>query len=651
MSYIDQHGQNVGDQKNLNEGDYVAGDKKVYVNQQQSTPTHLAQIPEPVGDFVGREEDIAKLMKAFEDTGSGAVISGVQGMGGVGKTELAKVLAKRLKAQFPNAQLYFNLRGASDEDEITPATEEEVLSHVIRSFYPEEQLPADIESLQRMCHSVLENKQVLLLMDNALNAGQLGPMSPPPDGCALLVTSRHRFTLPKMDTLNLDTLPPEHAQELLLEICPRIGEAAGDLAKRCGYLPLALRLSASALKARPTLDVSKYSQDLSEEQGRLKALDKYQGATEVKVGVEASLGISYNLLNEDMQKFWRGLGVFPGDFMGLSAGEVSVIPDEQDAETALGDLYAASMVQWDNKTDRYRLHDLARDYARDQLDLKKERVDIERNHASHYLEILIFTNELYEKGGDSMMQCLALFDLERGNIEAGQFWASGRSDKDKTATKLCCAYPNAGYLFLDLRLHALVRKLWLEKAVEAARSLEYREAECNHLGNLGNSYRIIGDSPKAIECLEQALAISREMGNRLIEGQALGALGSAYYIQSNFPKAIEYYKKAEAISREMGYIRLEGQVLGNLGVAYSDLGDPAKAIEYYEQQLVISLEMGDRLSEGIVKYNMSDQLLKLNRKDEAIGFAEKAVEIYEAMGDPYLEDARAQLERIRALEC
>jgi hypothetical protein len=245
-------GDKVGGDKDVHEAgrDVIHAEHDVIINPPPPPPTpalplNLRQISEPTKDFVGREGEIETLLAAFDGAGRGAVISGVRGMGGVGKTELACVLAKRLKDRFPDGQIAFNLRGASEDDSSNPATAVEAVQHVLRSFHPDAKLPEDLDQLKGLYHSVLDGKQVLLMMDNARDAGQLAPLTPPPDGCALMVTSRHRFTLAGMAAIDLDTLPPEEARDLLLEICPRIGEHAGALAKRCGYLPLALRLAAS----------------------------------------------------------------------------------------------------------------------------------------------------------------------------------------------------------------------------------------------------------------------------------------------------------------------------------------------------------------------------------------------------------------------
>ncbi len=541
------------------------------------------------------------------------MISGVRGMGGVGKTELAYVLAKRLKDRFPDAQIAFNLRGASDADSSTPATPVEALQHVIRSFHPEAKLPEEVDELQGVYHSVLDGKRVLLLMDNALDAQQLAPLTSPPDGCALMVTSRHHFTLSGMEPINLDTLQPEEARDLLVGICPRIGDHADALAKRCGYLPLALRLAASALARRLALRgeeafadlVIKYSNDLGNETDRLAKLDANK--PKEALGIEASLAISYRQIDESLQRRWRALAVFPGDFDEPAAGSVWELDDEEQRGTALDDLLAASMVQCEEATNRFRLHDLARDYARARL-TGEECAGDEQRHAAHYAGVLRSAKQLYKEGGSPMLQGLALFDREWGNIRTGQAWATAHCEADHAAARLCCDYPYIGAYCLALRLNSRDLIVWFKAGLVAARKLKDRSAEGNHLGTLGLAYAALGETRKAIEFFEQTLAIHREIGDR----------------------------------------RGEGSALGNLGNAYADLGETHKAIEYYEQQLVITREIGDRLGEGRALHNLAGGLAKAGRCDEAIAHAEQAVEIFEQLESPYATAARALLEWIRA---
>ena len=62
----------------------------------------------------------------------GAHITGLQGMGGVGKTALALVLADQLKESFPAVQLYLNLQGAGRQ----PLSPIEAMGMVIHAFHP-----------------------------------------------------------------------------------------------------------------------------------------------------------------------------------------------------------------------------------------------------------------------------------------------------------------------------------------------------------------------------------------------------------------------------------------------------------------------------------------------------------------------------------
>ncbi len=644
------------------------------------------QISDPTRDFVGREDEIAQALAAFEGMAQGAVIVGARGMGGVGKTELAKELAKRLRDRFPNGQIFFNLHGASDDDSIPEVTAADAMSHVIQSFHPEAKLPEGVESLRGIYLSALEGKRVLLLMDNApSDAKVLRPLTPPPKGCALMVTSRYHIDLHGLESVDIDTLPPEKARELLQEICPRIGDDAGALAERCGNLPLALRLAASALKTRPTLDVPDYIERLSAEKGRLAMLDQYQDSTEEERGVEASLAISYNLLDKDLQRFWRALSVFPGDFDSEAASAVGLLPEGQDTETALSELHAASMMPWDENTKRFRLHDLARDYAHDRLN-EEERVEAGLRHATHYLAELGRADEIYLEGGDSILRGLTLFDREWENIAAGQAWAAARGNED-AAARLCSAYPNAGVFCLSLRLHSRDQIAWIEAAVDASRTMMERGAEGCHLTNLGLAYARLGELAKAIGYHEQALVISREVGDRRLEGNTLGNLGNSYADLGETSKAIEHYEQRVVIAREIGDRRGEGNVLGNLGNAYTVLGEKAKAIEHqeqalaisreigdrcaegqdlanlgnahaalgetsnaiehYEQALAISREIGDRRIEGITSHNLANELSKAGRVDEAIAYAENAVAILEAIESPHAANARALLEKLR----
>jgi len=374
-------------------------------------PSSLHQIPPPPQKFVGREEELSALMNKLD---KGIVtISGLRGMGGIGKTALALVLANKIKDRYPDAQIYFNLQGTSQK----PLSHEEALDRVVHAFHPELKLPDTMDELQACYRAILDGKRVLILADNARDANQVKPLLPPL-GCFLLVTSRFRFELKDWHTLDLGILPEDKAEKLLLSLAPRIGEHARALAHACGYLPLALCLAGGALKARKELSPEYYIQKLKDSKDRLRHLDKFKHLTEEELGIEASLELSYILVPEDLKKFWRMVSVFPSDF-DVSAAASVLGMDKECALEHLGDLYFHSMIERDESTGWYYLHDLVRDFASSRL-TKEEEYQSRLRHSRHYIDVLSKANDLYKQGGENVLQGLKLFDLEQKNIEAGQ---------------------------------------------------------------------------------------------------------------------------------------------------------------------------------------------------------------------------------------
>ncbi len=680
-------------------GDTVGRDKAT-TNIYEAPPPilNLHQLPSPPRDFTGREAELAELLAQVKQ--SGVTLTSLRGLGGIGKTALALKLAEQLTEQYPDAQFYLDLQGASQK----PLAPAEAMAHVIRAYHPTASPPADVATVRSLYCSVLHNQRALLLMDNVANREQVEPLLPPAS-CLLLVTSRQHFTLPGMYAKDLDVMPKEDAQALLLKIAPRLGSpllkgegaacpdrrlgvvrsAAETLAELCGYLPLALRLSASALAEREGLSPADYIRRLEDTAQRLKL-----------TGAEASLTASYDLLTPDMQKLWRMLAVFPASFDRAAAVAVWQLETDPCAG-ALSDMVRFSLVGWDAAASRYYLHDLARLFAGDRLD-GDEQASARQRHAAHYAAVLRSADELYEHGGESIPQGLALFNREWLNIQAGQAWAEARAGKDDAADRLCDDYPDAGAHILNLHQHRRERIHWLQVALAAARRLG-RSTEGKHLSNLGSAYRFLGEYHKAIEYFKQCLVIARDaehgdregestaLGNlravcvypieyrkaieygelslaiareicaasrseaeqsaaRRGEGKALGTLGSAYHSLGdvdNIHQAIGFYEQHLTITREIGDRREEGYALGNLGSAYFSLGEYHKAIGYYEQYLAIAREIGDRGGEGTARWNLSRVMDKLGERAQAIAHAADALKILEQIKSPDADMLRKQL--------
>ena len=444
--------------------------------------TTLHQLRAPVGDFVGRELEIDTLINALRRE-SRACITGISGMGGIGKTELALLVAERLRDDYPDAQFFINLQGTDDN----PRSPEEVMAICIRAFLgPEAKLPEDPEQLSHLYRSQLSDKRVLLLLDNAADSAQVRPLLPP-TGCAVLVTSRQSVALPGMTPLTLYPLTEKEARQFLLEIAARAEPAAEQICKLCGYLPLALRAAGSLLAITADLDPLDYAAQLQDERSRLERI----GTEGVEIGVAASFNLSYARLASEASRVFRLLSVFPATFD--AAAEEVVCADA--GHVQLSDLVRRSLVLYDESTKRYRLHDLARLFADAKLSAEERAVG-QKRFATHYKDVLAAANELYLEGGESLLRGLALFDLEWGNIQAGHAWVVAQTDAaDADVARLRMAYPDAGLSILDLRQHSRERIRWLEIALAAARRLQGSRERRRCAGQLGHCLRRLGRDP------------------------------------------------------------------------------------------------------------------------------------------------------------
>ena len=601
----------------------------------------------PVGDFVGRTADIDALVDALGRacaTGGATAITGVQGMGGVGKTELAYVAAHRVRSSFPDAQIVLSLGGAGP----APLSSERALQIVIRAFTPDAKLPDDLPALEALYRAQLHGRRVLILADDARDAAQVRPLLPP-EGCALLVTSRMRFTLPGMAALNLDQLAPAEAQTLLRRICARLAVAeAADLARACAHLPLALRVSASTLQNNPAIPVEHYIQQLADARQRLAAL---RDPDDPQLDVEASLALSYAQLDPLAQAAFRQLGALAADFTGAFAHAVVDLPHGEDVTAALHTLLRRNLVLYDAERARWRLHDLLRALASRRLEEAGEAEAAQWRHARAAVQLAAHIQDQYLEGGSRTLLALARFDTERPHIDAARRWAERHAGT-----------PAGDRLFIDavraIRFIALLRydprrdvlPMW-EGVRVAARRLGDRIEEARALNNLGVAYMLMGEPPTAITYYLERLNLARAIGDRYGEGQVLCNLGNAYLSLGETSKAIDYYDRDLAIARETGDRRGEVTSLGNLGASYKQLGEISKAIDYYEQALAIAREIGDHLGEGRSLSTLSNTYTDRGDPARAVVLCEEALSIMRAIGHRQEEGyALSYLARAQALQ-
>ena len=585
------------------------------------TPGRLHQLHAVPAQFVGREQEIAAVVKQILDrpaNGRAAIsaICGVDGLPGVGKTELANLAAHALAPHFPDAQLFISLAAHSP----APRNAKQAMEFCLTSFDPDAKPPDDDAPLRAAYLSAFHGKRCLLLLDDARDDDQIEPLLPPP-GCAVIVTSRARLACSHLDPL--DTLPPIEAAGLLRHLSPRLNEAqAGSLAELCGCLPIALSVAGGHLNRNRSAPVEEFIQKLSGPE-RLKNLKLGQ------LDVQSVFEASYAALVPEQQTSFRALAVMTAGFDRAAA--LAVVGKETEAAaTILDELAGRNLLGYDEKAKRFRWHDLLREFARNQS--KAEELDAAQGrHAKRFICVADRAGELFLKGGENVLAGLALFDRERGHLEAAFDWLESGGDKESAplVVSLVDSVANTS----DLRFHPSQRIRWLEAQVRASRLAGDRQAEATALGNLGLAHALLGDARKAIEFHEQALVIDRETDNQRGEGDDLGNLGQAYYLLGDTRKAIEFHKQQLIIDREIGDRRGESNALGNLGLAYVDLGEVRKAIKFYEQALIIDRETGDRRGEGSTLGNLGIAYKDLGDAHKAIEFYEQQLVIVREIGD------------------
>lgn len=576
-----------------------------------ANPTPLHQLPPALPDFAGRSFELAELAAAR--TNPETRVIGLQGMGGVGKTTLAVKFAHQIAGQYPDAQIYLDLKGASAQ----PLPVADAQGQIIRAYLPTARLPEHEVELNRLYHSVMNGKRALLVLDNAVNVQQVAPLLPP-EGWLTILTSRQYISLPGMFVSRLNILPMSESRELLRRLVPHLGGEADRIAELSGHLPLALRVAACTMIQHPELRVPEYVEHLAARQGQGKSVD----------GV---LLACYELLTPGLQKLWRYLAAFTGTFDLQAAASVWKI-NPQRAGEALNRLMAYSLIERNRDSGRYRLHDLMLYFTDTRLS-GEERQTAKHRFAAHYQSVLHEADALYEQGGPALKQGLDLLDLEWQNIHAGQVWATSHAGDDRAACELCNSYPDAGKYLLSLRQHPRERIRWNEAALEASRALNRRKAAGRHLVALGDSYTDLSEIHHAIDCYEQALETAISIGDRRGEADARTGLGTAYYLAGSLDQARQYHEEALDLARQIQDQRVEAMALGNLGMTHYGRGEASTAQVLFDQQFRLAREIGDRRNESVALGGIGMSHLAMENPEPAIDFLGRQFLIAREIGD------------------
>ena len=664
----------------------------------------VAQLPADITDFTGRVSHLQNLRDLLSgsrraDSPGAVVVAAVIGAGGLGKTTLAVHAAHLLRPHYPDGQLYANLVRPN----APPVPPSDVLARFLRDLGVDPgRIPVGEEERAAQYRSLLTDRRVLIVLDDARDAAQVRPLLPGSGSCAVLVTTRNRMPdLAGSRFIDLDVLDPAEALDLFASIIGRgraeaEPDATDDVLTACAGLPLAIRIAGARLAARGGWTVRNLAKRLSDERRRLDEL------TTGDLAVRACFEVSFASLprhdtddDVDPAHAFRLLGTWPGRTIGLPAATALIGQPEQNVADALEDLVNAQLLQ-SPAPDRYRFHDLLRAYAAGRAGLEETpaaRDGAVRRVLAWYLHTVDAVAHMVsphhykvqlaplEAGCEplsfrSLDEALNWCEVERTNLVTATrqaaasglhvlawqlpvsafgffnrrtYWAdwvethqialsSVRLLGDKRGEAL--VLNNLGMAFARRRMDEAAG--YFEQALAIRREIADLPGEAQTASNLADTYRRLRRYDEALALLERALEIQRQAANPYSEAVVLNNLGETYLSLGRVTEAVGSLDHAREMFRDIGEIRGEGYALDNLGEAYLSLGRAAPAIGVLEQALELRDSAGDRFDAADTLRRLVRAHVARQQPDQARAYLRRALLIYEELGD------EAQASAVRA---
>jgi DNA-binding SARP family transcriptional activator/tetratricopeptide (TPR) repeat protein len=613
------------------------------------------QLPAGVAHFAGRTAELAEL-RAWLDEATSAEESVkvlvIGGTAGAGKTALAVHWAHQSAGEFPDGQLYVNLRGFDPSG--TPVPPGDALRWFLGAFgVTEEQIPDSIEAQEALYRSVLAGKRVLVILDNARDAPQVRPLLPGSPTCLALVTSRAR--LPGLAATEgarlvpLDVLTAGEASELLAS---RLGERAGaepqavrQLTEACSRLPLALSIVAARAAARPFLPLADLARELADAAGLLDALD----AGDPVASVRAVFSWSCKQLSEPAVRLFRLLGLHAGPDVSIPAAASLAGLDPAQAAAAVAELADAHLIA-EHPPGRYAFHDLLRAYAADlagTMDSEPGRRRAVHRVLDHYLHTAHSGSLVLNPARDfvpldppvpgvtaeplgSASDARAWFEAERQVLLAAISQAADLGC-DRHAWQL----PWAVWLFFD-REGSWHDQVTIQRtAILAAQRLGDRAAQGNAYRDLGATYGRLGALTEAREYCTEALDLHRAVGDRLGEARAHNEIATLAEQQGRLAEALGHAQLSLTLFHDAGHTPGLAKMLNGVGYLHAQLGDYEQALEYCQQALDMYRSLGHPLNAAATWDSVGYVLLNLGRYDEAISCLHTALGLIEGLQPGY----------------
>lgn len=592
-----------------------------------------------VHSFVGRDSDLKDLHDKIQRDPSS--LTGIIGIGGIGKTELARAYAKKYKQFYTDGIFWASLKGSTwnaESSKILAATEPD---NRLITFVDD---TAAIGSLSKF---FLNRKKAILIIDDVIDEKEIIK-----SGCFVLITSRNQTVLGsahKNSVFRLSGLNNEGGINLLSIIIgdQRVSknpDCASQIIKILGGMPLAIEIAAQYLSDIPDLSFSDY---IGQIQNRIEEL-KIDGNEDKNVF--ASLEISIAQLStlpdgRDLLVLFEAASICPksgftSDFLRQIVK--FKIKNKIEVMRLVSKLYDRCLIEFNPISNHYFFHPLLKKIAEQRLNSNnKRKTEIIKNYCMYFSDYCQAHNNdpdvlISEK--DGIWQALLLTQqLKRGD-------AISQKIIENLSKTYWAFIQNQDYI-LALNYLSDCNLEKIDKIGEIKKFGDFLNPLINNIQELEPYPQIyvltnravvdhkVGENASAISLFKKALDICRQIGDLRIEGIILGNLGLCYAALNKNDDAISHYQEAYEIAQEFNWARESGALLNNLGNLYADLGNKPKALEYYEKRLEVARQAGDLQGEANSLTNLG--LLKMEMGELGDGYSNlyDSLELTQQIGD------------------
>jgi tetratricopeptide (TPR) repeat protein/transcriptional regulator with XRE-family HTH domain len=608
------------------------------------------QLPAPTGSFIGRSKEMAALSSLCDQSRAAAVISAIGGTAGVGKTALALRWAHARASEFPDGQLYVNLRGYDPGPPVLPY---DALAGFLRALgLSGQNVPQDLAECSARYRSLLAGRRILVVLDNARDAEQIRPLLPATSGCMALVTSRDALAgLIARDgayRLDVELLSPSEATALLRALIGNRAESGSAavpvIAARCAGLPLAIRVAAELISARRDTPLPVLGEELA---GQRRPLDLLDADGDPRTAVRGVFSWSYQHLAEPVARTFRLLGLHPGaSFEPYAVAALTGSPIEQASQTLLA-LARAHLIHFAGQ-DRYSMHDLLRAYAAERADEQESGQDSQESLTrlfDYYVGTTAVAMDTLFPAGESraasaprppgpmppvadagvardwLAANLATL-VEIAAFTAGTDWAG----HTKSLANALFRYLEAGSRFAE-------RVAVYGHARRAASRSRDRAAEAEALNNLCLVDLRQGRYEQAAARLRQALELYTEVQHQTGQAYALGNLGVLDLLQGRYRDAVASLRRALALHHATGNLLGQARTLVNLGLVELRLGRHDQAARRFQRSFDLSQQVGSGTTEALALNGLGQVRLSQGNLWLAEDYLGKSLVRYRAAGD------------------